>query len=548
MKKQDALFQLIRSLTRGEKRNFRILAQLTSGDKKYVQLFDVIDALEEYDELKIFKKFKSDPKFEKQFAYNKNYLYNSILNSLAYFYKGQEAELSSLTLHVRILLEKNLYFQAKKLLNKAKELVMAKEKFEELLKLLWLEVDILKVTENIKLLPEALREVEFAAKVTIDKISNLMGYRLLDDQTFLLLSTRHIARKENEQLEAELLLRNPLLLEESSALSNRARILFNEIHRRVEYYKGDHAEAAMYAQRSLDIFEASVAIMEDEKLLYLKYVSLLAHHVIWVHGHEAALPMLARIRDVKVSTPQERIARFEKYYIYSLGLMVTVGEKASETFLEEFSAEMEILENDLAVASRLNAYYISSDYHLIHGDYSKALGWCNRFLNHPRTNLRTDLQAGMRLINLVIHFELGNFDLIEYNLKSAYRYIYKQERMHHYERRFLRFFKDAMAIRDDSAMPELMHIFRTEMLEIMKDPFEERASQVFNVIDWLDSKLGSIPMASLKRRTADELFGTIEPVHEGGGTIRPPQDGIIRPPQPGIIIPPQLGIIGPPQK
>jgi hypothetical protein len=85
MKKPDALFQLISSLSRGEKRNFRMLAQLTSGDKKYLQIFDIVDLMEEYDEAKVIRKFRNDPGFERQFAYIKNYLYNSILSSLVYF-------------------------------------------------------------------------------------------------------------------------------------------------------------------------------------------------------------------------------------------------------------------------------------------------------------------------------------------------------------------------------------------------------------------------------------------------------------------------------
>ncbi len=524
MKRQDALFQLIKSLTRGEKRNFHILAQLTSGDKKYIQLFDVIEGLEEYDEPKILKKFKLDPKFEKQFAYHKNYLYNAILNSLAYFHKGFEAEMSSITLQVRVLLEKNLFFQAKKLLNKAKESASAQEKFEELLKLLYMEVEILKITENIKILPEALRENEFAVKVTVDKISNLMAYRLLDNQTYLLLATRHIARKEDEQSVADQVLDAPILSAESNALSNRARIYFHEIHRRLAYYKGDHESAMDASARALAIFEAAPVLLEESKLQYMKQFASYAHHVIFVHGHQTALPLLARLREVKVSTPQERVSRFEKYYLYSMGLIVGVGEKASPEFLNEFAAELEALENDLAVGNRLLASYIQADYFVVQGDYSRALYWTNKFLNHPRTNLRTDLQAGMRLINLLIHYELGNLDLIEYHLKSAYRYIYKQERMHHYERRFLRFFKDIIAANDGSADFEIMREFRSDIIEIMKDPFEERASQVFNVLAWLDAKLEGIPMAMTKQREAAKLFPMKDVVliKAEGPNVRPP--------------------------
>ncbi|MEY2639210.1 MAG: hypothetical protein RIR90_692, partial [Bacteroidota bacterium] len=48
----DQLFQLIKSLDKAEKRNFKLYAKRnTAGaDLKVVQLFDALDKLEEYDE------------------------------------------------------------------------------------------------------------------------------------------------------------------------------------------------------------------------------------------------------------------------------------------------------------------------------------------------------------------------------------------------------------------------------------------------------------------------------------------------------------------
>ena len=124
-----------------------------------------------------------------------------------------------------------------------------------------------------------------------------------------------------------------------------------------------------------------------------------------------------------------------------------------------------------------------------------------------RTNIRTDLQAGARLVNMVIHYELGNFDLIEYNLKSTYRFIYKQERMHNYERRVLRFFRDVIGLPDQASRIECMRTFRTELTAIMEDPFEERASQVFNILVWLNSRIDGISLAVAKANATDSSWG-----------------------------------------
>ena len=49
----DALFQLIKSLEKSEKRNFKLFAKRnsSSGDLKTTQLFDALDKMSEYDDL-----------------------------------------------------------------------------------------------------------------------------------------------------------------------------------------------------------------------------------------------------------------------------------------------------------------------------------------------------------------------------------------------------------------------------------------------------------------------------------------------------------------
>lgn len=53
----DHLYQLIKSLSKAEKRSFKIYATRTSSsDAKFIQLFDAIDKAKEYDEEVIFSK------------------------------------------------------------------------------------------------------------------------------------------------------------------------------------------------------------------------------------------------------------------------------------------------------------------------------------------------------------------------------------------------------------------------------------------------------------------------------------------------------------
>ena len=50
MKPSTELFNLIKSLSKSEKRFFKLSSSLQSGDKNYLKIFDYIEEQNEYDE------------------------------------------------------------------------------------------------------------------------------------------------------------------------------------------------------------------------------------------------------------------------------------------------------------------------------------------------------------------------------------------------------------------------------------------------------------------------------------------------------------------
>ena len=119
---KDVLFQLIKSLTKAEKRNFKLYATRNKSgiDLKFVQLFDALDKQKAFDESQLLKKL---PQIKRQQIPNlKRHLYKQLLASLRLLHlpKNIDIELREQLDHVRILYNKGLYLQALKLLDRAK--------------------------------------------------------------------------------------------------------------------------------------------------------------------------------------------------------------------------------------------------------------------------------------------------------------------------------------------------------------------------------------------------------------------------------------------
>ena len=109
MKKNEELFYLIQSLSKSEKRYFKL--SITGNESvEYLQLFDAIEAQKSYNEgdIKIFFKDKA---FINQLTTIKNYLKQRILQSLRNYHSktSKNAELLDIIRNVEILFQKGQY-------------------------------------------------------------------------------------------------------------------------------------------------------------------------------------------------------------------------------------------------------------------------------------------------------------------------------------------------------------------------------------------------------------------------------------------------------
>ena len=136
----DSLFQLVKSLEKAEKRNFKLYVKRNSGgeDLKIVQLFDALDKMQEYDENQLLKN-KSLRK--QQLSNIKSHLYRKILSSLRILKDTDniDLQLHEQMGHARILYNKGLYLQSLKMLDKIKENAIAHNQVTFLLQVLFFE-------------------------------------------------------------------------------------------------------------------------------------------------------------------------------------------------------------------------------------------------------------------------------------------------------------------------------------------------------------------------------------------------------------------------
>ena len=124
MKPSNELFNLIQSLSKSEKRFFKLSSSLQDGDKNYLKLFDYIEKQKKYDEAELKNYFQKE-KFIKHLPSEKNHLYKLILKSLRGFHSDNSISsiLKQELKNIEILYSKALYKECVKILKRSKRLL-----------------------------------------------------------------------------------------------------------------------------------------------------------------------------------------------------------------------------------------------------------------------------------------------------------------------------------------------------------------------------------------------------------------------------------------
>ena len=120
--------------------------------------------------------------------------------------------------------------------------------------------------------------------------------------------------------------------------------------------------------------------------------------------------------------------------------------------------------------------------------YQKSLKWINELINNNYGNVRMDLQCMSRIMNIVIHYELGNHDFISSLVRSTKRFLTKVERKFKVETSFLKFANKNLQDPYDLDLKPAFEKEIEELTVLTKEPFEKRAIEYFDLISWLKTK------------------------------------------------------------
>jgi tetratricopeptide (TPR) repeat protein len=130
--------------------------------------------------------------------------------------------------------------------------------------------------------------------------------------------------------------------------------------------------------------------------------------------------------------------------------------------------------------------------HFGNGDFEKCIDYLQRIINGP-IDLRVDLQCYARLLHMLAHYEMGNYELMESLSKSVFRFMARMKNITVVEEEMLKFLRHSLGISPRELKPELEK-FLHKIKHLEKNPFETRAFAYLDIISWTESKVYQKPM------------------------------------------------------
>lgn len=500
----DPLFQLIRSLQKSEKRNFKLYIKRNSAneDLKIVQVFDVLDKMSSYDDAILLKKL---PNIKKQQLSNiKAHLYKQLLASLRLLSSDENIDIQ---LHeqldfARILYNKGLYLQSLKILDRLKELAHSYHQDSFLIQIISLEkkietLHITRSTENRadRLSVEANEVNEKRRKIT--QLSNLA----------LQLYSWYIkyghARNETDEEKVKKFFRENLPPDANEQKDFYERLYFHQCYSWYAFIRQDFLLYYRHTQKWVDLFHNEPRMILVEAGHYIKGI----HNLLNAHFDLRNYFLFERTLEEFESFGNSTAGRENENIRIQIFIYLTTARinyhfmkgsfKEGLTLVPFIEEKLEEYGTYIDSHRVLLFYYKIASLYFGSGKFSSAIDYLQKIINR-KVDLRNDLLCYARLMHLLAHYELGNFTIIDHLTRSVYRFMAKMENLTVIEEEVFRFLGNTLHFSNRQLKPEFEKLLN-RIKQFEKSRFETRSFAYLDIISWLEGKAYDKPMAEVIR-------------------------------------------------
>ncbi|WP_324300417.1 hypothetical protein [Galbibacter sp.] len=507
---KDTLFILIKSLSKSEKRQFKLYVNRlgVNADAKFLALFNLLDKMQDYKESEILK---SGIVKKQQLSNLKAHLYKQILVSLRLNPVNQNVRLQIREQldFATILYHKGLYKQSLKILDKAKAQAIAYQEKVVAYEIVELEkiIETQYITRSISGRADelAVQAKELSLQnVLTSKLSNLslqlygimlrFGY-VKSDKEYHWVTDYYKAHMPKFKL-ADLDFREKLWL-------YKAQLWYS-------FLTQDFLSCYKYASRWVTLFYDNENMIYLNPVFYLKGVNYLLDSMFYIKYRSEFEESLERLQQTIANSKFPRndnleVLSFFCIYGNKLNLYFMSGDFEQAQHLEQ-----DILDGIKRYEDKIDEHHVMVLYYKLAcmyfgmGDNKMCIQYLKKIINNKQLTMREDLMCFARVLSLVAHYEAGMDYHLEVQLKSTYKFLLKMNDLHEVQKEMIKFLRNLGEIYPHELKDEFKKL-HTRLKKFEDHPYEKRAFLYLDIISWLESKIENRSVADIIKEKAKKL-------------------------------------------
>ena len=426
------LFDLVHSLDQSEKRYIKLFAGLQSGEKLYMRVFDAIDTMEEYDEDALKQQFQGESAIN-EFHVTKNYLYNLVLRTMRIYYenKSVDAKVKNMLRDARFLESKGLTSQCLKLLRRVKKVLKLHENYLYLIEVILWEK---RLAMNDPHLEKEVNRLHSELQSARQESENQLDYTVLRDKLFVEYRKNRNIRDGSRMKDLEQLMVNPLMKNQKQALGNWSRFLYYNILAFYNRVCGETSNAKSNYKKALAVWEENPHFIKENGQGYRAALFNFLNACHADGDYSNFKEYLGKAKKLSAHSKEQEAKDFQDIsYLELLSLMNGQNFKKAEDLVPKI--ERNLSKHQAFVAeSRVIAFkYNIAILKFVLEKHDQALDWVNEIVHNARSEARQDIQNFCKLLEIIIHYELGNRQLVDSLCDAVYKKFKKNGRLFKFE-------------------------------------------------------------------------------------------------------------------
>ena len=504
---KDFLFVLIKSLSKSEKRQFKIFASRleTSSNTKFIELFTILDKSDLYDEKLILK---SGSIKKVQLSNLKSYLYKQILVSIRLNIPSQNIryQLREQIDFATILYNKGLYKQSLKLLDKTKitalendEKLMAYEivEFEKLIESQYITRSIQGRADELVI---QAKELNYRNTIS-SKLSNL-SLQLYG----IMLKTGYV-KSDEEYRYIDNYFKKHISKFDVDKFGFREKYWFYNANLWRSFLVQDFLSSYKYAYKWVTLFYDNQHMIFLNPVFFLKGNHYLLESLYMLKYVSKFKENLNRLEETLADTrfpSNDNIASLSFLYVYNnkLNFHILEGTFAeAEYLIPEILHKLKVHNDHLDEHHEMMFFYKIASIYFGNEKYAECILYLEKIINNKNLSMREDLMCFARLLCLIAHYELGKDYYLENQLKNTYKFLLKMNDLHEVQKEIIKFLRSLNSIYPGDIKKEFIKM-RTRFIELDSNTYEKRAFLYLDIISWLESKIENRKISDIRKEKA----------------------------------------------